>query len=144
MRVKRCAKFRPTNWHAGYWVTHFAPHVGARWSGEGVAYPGGSCLGCTLLACWEAGHDEPWLILTDLPASDANPAWYGWRMWIEQGFRALKRGCWGWHKTQMRESVRVARLWAVMAVASVYLVEVGGEGEPAHLPAVRGPLGTVW
>jgi hypothetical protein len=141
MRVKRCAKFRPTNWRRGYVLTHFAPHAGARWSGEGVAYPGGSHLGCTLLAAWEVGHDEPWLLLTDLPASGANPAWYGWRMWVEQGFRALKRGCWQWQRTQMRESVRVARLWAVMAVATVWAVEVGGEAQPAHVPPTRGPLG---
>lgn len=140
MRVKKCGKFRPTTWHKGYWMTHFAARVGARWSGEGVAYPTGERLGCTLLACWEAGHDEPWLILTDLPATGANPAWYAWRMWIEQGFRALKRGCWGWQRTRMRDPVRVARLWAVLAVATVYLVEVGGEGSSAHLPAIRGPL----
>jgi hypothetical protein len=140
MRIKRCAKFRPTNWHKGYPVTHFASHVGARWSGEGIAYPTGEQLGCTLLAFWEAGHDEPWLILTDLPAGNANPAWYAWRMWIEQGFRAIKRGCWQWHKTQMSEPVRVARLWAVIAVATVYAVEVGGEAGPAHVPPVRGPL----
>jgi hypothetical protein len=140
MRIKKCAKFRPTNWRKGYWVTHFAPRVGARWSGEGVAYPGGSQLVCTLLAAWEVGHDEPWLLLTDLPASGANPAWYGWRMWIEQGFRAIKRGCWQWHKTQMRQPIRVARLWAVIAVATLYAVEVGGEASPAQLPAIRGRL----
>ena len=97
-------------------------------------------LTCTLLACWEVGHDEPWLILTDLPASGSNPAWYAWRMWIEQGFRALKRGCWQWHRTQMSEPIRVARLWAVLAVATLYTAEVGGEAQPAELPPVRGPL----
>jgi len=140
MRVKRCAKFRPTHWRKGYPLTHFARHVGARWSGAGVAYPSGSHLECTLLAAWEPSYDEPWLILTDLGATGANPAWYGWRMWIEQGFRAIKRGGWQWQRTQMRESVRVARLWAVIAVATVYAVEVGGEAGPAHLPPVRGPL----
>lgn len=140
MRVKRCAKFRPTHWHKGYPLTHFAQHVGARWSGEGVAYPSGSHLGCTLLAAWEPGYDEPWLILTDLPSSGANPAWYGWRMWIEQGFRAIKRGGWQWHRTQMQEPARVARLWAVIAVATLWAVEVGGAAEPANVPAIRGPL----
>ena len=140
MRVKRCAKFRPANWHRGHPVTQFAARAGARWSGEGVAYPSGSHLGCTLLAAWEEGHDEPWLLLTDLPASGANPAWYGWRVWIEQGFRSVKRGCRGWHKTQMSEPARVARLWAVLAVATLYAVEAGGEAGPANLPPVRGPL----
>ena len=140
MRVKSCGHFRPAGWVRGRPMPHFASHVGARWSGEGVAYPTGSRLGCTLLASWEAGHDEPWLILTDLPAAGANPAWYAWRMWVEHGFRAIKRGCWQWHKTQMSEPIRAARLWAVLAVATVYTVEVGGEAGPANLPPVRGPL----
>lgn len=141
MRVQSGGHFRPAGWHRGHPMTHFAPRVGARWSGDGMAYPTGAALGCTLRACWDAGHDEPWVILTDLPGSAANPGWYGWRMWIEQGFRAVKRGCWGWHRTQMREPIRVARVWAVIAVATVYAVEVGGEGEPARVPPVRGPLG---
>jgi hypothetical protein len=86
------------------------------------------------------GHDEPWLILTDLPPAGANPAWYAWRMWIEQGFRAIKRGCWQWQRTQMHDPVRVARLWAVIAVATLYTVETGGEGEPTNVPPVGGPL----
>ena len=140
MRAKSCGKFRPANWQKGQFMNYFASRVGARWSGEGVAYPTGARLECTPLACWEVAHDEPWLILTDLPATGANPAWYGWRMWIEQGFRAIKRGGWQWHRTQMPEPVRVARLWAVIAVATLWAVEVGGEAGPAQVPAIRGPL----
>ncbi len=140
MRAKKCAKFRPAGWRDGHPLTHLAAHAGARWAGTGVAYPTGACPPCTLLACWEAGHDGPWLLLTDLPASAVNPAWYAWRMWIEQGFRAFRRGGWGRHRTQMREPTRVARLRAVLAVATVYAVEAGGEGGPADLPPVRGPL----
>lgn len=140
MRVKAGGKFQPATWHRGQLMNYFAPTVGRKWSGDGVAYPTGERLECTLLACWDEGHDEPWLILTDLPATGANPAWYGWRMWIEQGFRAVKRGCWGWHKTQMQEPVRVARLWAAISVATVYMVEVGGEAGPACVPPIRGPL----
>jgi hypothetical protein len=140
MRVKACGQFRPACWHRGQLMNYFASKVGGNWSGAGVAYPTGSRLECTLLASWGEGHDEPWLILTDLPASGANPAWYAWRMWIEQGFRAIKRGCWQWHRTQMSEPLRVARLWSVIAVATIYTVEVGGEAGAAKLPPVRGPL----
>ena len=94
MRVKAGGKFQPTTWHQGQLMSYFAPNVGRKWSGAGVAYPTGQRLACTLLASWDEGHDEPWLILTDLPVSGANPVWYAWRMWIEQGFRAIKRGCW--------------------------------------------------
>ena len=134
MRVKARGHFRPTNWRHGYRMNHFATHVGRKWFGAGVAYPSSNALDCTLLAWWEAGHEEPWLILTDLPVSGANVIWYAWRMWIEQGFRAMKRGCWQWQRTQMQDPVRVARLWAVLAVATIWSVEVGSESAPAELP----------
>lgn len=143
MRVKAGRNFQPTGWHRGYAMGHFARQVGGAWSGDGVAYPTGERLPCTLLASWDAGHDEPWLILTDLPAGGARPAWYAWRMWIEQGFRAIKRGVWQWHRTQMTDPARVARLWAVIAVATVYAVEVGGEAQPAELPDVPRTMSTL-
>jgi hypothetical protein len=136
MRVKAGGKFRPDGWHTGYGLARFAAAVGRRWAGAGVAYPTGNRLPCTLLAGWDAGHAEPWLILTDLPPAGANPAWYAWRMWIEQGFRAVKRGQWQWHRTRMADADRAARLWAVLAVATVWAVEAGGAGEPAGVPPV--------
>ena len=139
VRVKGRATFRPAGGHSGYRADHFAAQVGGVWSGEGVAYPAGDRRGCTLLASWGAGHDEPWLLLTDLPVTGGNAAWYAWRMWIEQGFRALKRGCGQWQRAQMSEPVRVARLWAVIAAATMYAVEVGGEAEPAGVPPAGGP-----
>ena len=54
-----------------------------------------------------------------------------------EGFRALKRGCGQWQRAQMSEPVRVARLWAVIAAATMYAVEVGGEAEPAGGPLSR-------
>lgn len=140
MRAKAAGHFQPADWHKGYPLRRFAAAVGRRWAGAGVAYPAGARLACTLLAVWEAGHAEPWLLLTDLPAAAANPAWYAWRMWVEQGFRAVKRGQWQWQRTQMTAPDRAARLWAVLAVATVWAVEVGGEGEPAAVPAVRAAL----
>jgi hypothetical protein len=121
----------------------FAAAAGRRWAGAGLAYPGGGRLGCTLLAFWEPGHAEPWLVLTDLPPAAANPAWYAWRMWVEQGFRAVKSGQWQWQRTRMADPERAARLWAVLALATVWAVAVGGEGEPAAVPEVARPLGAL-
>lgn len=135
MRVKAGGKFKPRGWHKGYWMKDFAPAAGRRWAGAGLAYPTGQKLPCTLLACWEAGHAEAWLILTDLPAA-ANPAWYAFRMWIEQGFKVIKSGCWQWQHTRMEDPQRAARLWAVLAVATLWLVEVGGEAEVLAVPAL--------
>ena len=63
-------------------------------------------------------------------------------MWIEQGFRAVKRGQWNWQRTRMADADRAARLWAVLAVATVWMVEIGDEGEPPEVPPVppRSPV----
>ena len=136
MRVKRSGTFRPEGWHHSHKVGKFAASEGRRWAGTGVAYPSGPKLRCTLLASWEEGREEAWLILTDLPPAGADVAWYAWRMWCEQGYRAIKRGQWGWHKTQMEDPARVARLWAVIALAMLWAVDVGKEAEAASLPEV--------
>jgi hypothetical protein len=101
-----------------------------------MAYPTGSRLPCTLLASWDEGHAEPWLVLTDLAASAAGPAWYAWRMRIGQGFRAVKLGQWDWQRARMADADRAARLCAALAVATIMMVEVGGQGEPPDVPPV--------
>ena len=62
-------------------------------------------------------------------------AWYGLRAWIEQGFKLTKRGGWQWQRTRMNPA-RAARLWLVVAVATLWLVSVGGVAEDAS-SAVR-------
>ena len=84
---------------------------------------------CTLLACWTAGHAEPWLLLTDLPPEAGNAVWYGLRTWIEQGFKIIKGGGWNWQKTRMEDPNRVERLWLVIAVATLWVVAVGAQDE---------------
>jgi hypothetical protein len=81
-------------------------------------------------ARWDAGDTEPWLILTDLAPERAAAAWYGMRSWIAGGFNDLKRGGWQWHQTKTRAS----RLWFAMAVAPLWVVSGGGEGD-AMVPA---------
>ncbi len=72
--------------------------------------------------------------MTDLEPATAQVAWYGMRSWIEQGFKRIKRGGWHWEQTKMTDPDRMARLWLVIAVATVWVVQVGGEAE-ATLPA---------
>jgi len=129
MRVKAQGKFRPAGWHTGYPLRQFVAAVGRRWTGHGLAYPSGSKLPCTLLACWEADHEEPWLVLTDLAPGAAAPGWYAWRAWIEQGFKRLKSGGWDLERTRMADPERVARWWAAVALATLWALEVGGSDE---------------
>jgi hypothetical protein len=68
------------------------------------------------------------------PAS-CDPCRSGQRMWIERGFKRTKRGGWPWQATRMSDPARADCLWVVIAVATRWLVSVGGEAEaPAKAP----------
>ena len=61
--------------HAWLALSQLVTRKGDRWRGRGVAWPTSSRLRCTLLACWEEGHEEPWLLVTDLGPRDATAVW---------------------------------------------------------------------
>ncbi len=88
-------------------------------------------LPCTLLARWDAGYRDPWLIVTDLPPDAADVAWYGLRTWIECGFKDSKRGGWHWEQTKMQDPRRAEWLWLVIAVTMLWTVAVGCVAEEA-------------
>ena len=110
----------------------FTPQPGSCWSGVGTAFKCPRChLRCTLLAIWQQGTAEPWFILTDLPAQMSDAAWYGLRMWIEHGFKTTKRGGWQWQYTRMVDPERAEHLWLAITTATLWLLSVGGEGDPS-------------
>ena len=141
MRVKQGGHFRPQGWMKSQAMKQFAPSVASRWRGRGVAWPSSSRLNCTLLACWEEGHEQPWLIVTDLMPGAAATLWYGWRNWIEQGFRDLKSDGWDLSKTRMTEPPRVARWWTAAALATLWVLEAGAEAQRLEIPATKTHVG---
>jgi hypothetical protein len=141
MRVKAVGQFRPEGWRRFVPMTRFANAVGRRWRGRGEAYqrpPARLC--CTLLACWGPGHEQAGLLLTDLPPQAARSAWYAFRSWIEQGFKVIKSAGGQWQQTRITDPARAERHWLAIAVATPWLVQVGGVAEsdvaPETLPAV--------
>ncbi|MEO9058810.1 MAG: hypothetical protein ABI396_11615 [Ktedonobacteraceae bacterium] len=64
---------------------------------------------------------------------EANVVWYGMRSWIEGGFKDTKRGGWQWHQTKMVDPARAERLWLAIAVATLWVLSVGGQAD-ASLP----------
>ena len=68
-------------------------------------------------------------MLTDLAPEAANVVWYSMRTWIECGFKDTKRGGWQWHQTKMTDPARASRLWLAIAVATLWVVSVGGEAD---------------
>ncbi len=127
VRPDGMATFRP--------LATLAPHHGSAWCGRVTLFSSPeSQVACTLLARWDDAYAEAWLIATDLAPAVADAAWYGMRSWIEGGFKDIKRGGWQWHQTKMTDPARAARLWLAMAVATLWVVSVGGEAD-ATLPA---------
>lgn len=100
---------------------------GQHWSGQVTCFPSNP-LDCTLLARWDEGYSDPWLILTDLLPNGADISWYGFRAWIECSYRDLKSDGWQWHHTRLRNPERAERHWLAMSVALIWILTLGGGG----------------
>jgi Transposase DDE domain len=136
LRINRQGQYCPQGASTFRPLKEVVPRVGQAWSGPVTCFATKERqLVCTLLARWDAGYREPWLIVTDLPKSAADVAWYGLRAWIECGYKDSKRGGWQWQATKMTSPARAERLWLVLAVATLWVVSVGCEAEAALPPA---------
>jgi hypothetical protein len=113
-----------------------AGYRGRVWQAEVVCFQATARLTCTLGVMWDSDQQEPWLLLTDLPPSAVSPTWYGLRMWIEEGFKALKSGGFHWERTRMTDPARAERLWLVLALATLRCAaaDLGAEPPPRHAP----------
>ena len=123
---------------AGIGCASWCASVGQSWRGRGTAFVSSERrLACTLVAWWGEGYTDPWFLLTDLAPEGCDAAWYGLRGWCEQGFKCFKRGGWQWQYTQMSAPDRAARLWLALAVATLWMVSVGGALEVGPRPRPR-------
>ena len=134
LRINQGGKARPLGMDSYHWLATFAPVPGYWWSGQVRCFTEASSrLDCTLVVCWDEVHEERWFIVTDLLPAQADIAWYAMRAWIECGFKDTKRGGWNWHHTKMTDPRRAERHWLVMAVATLWVISVGGEVD-ANVP----------
>jgi hypothetical protein len=130
LRINRQGHYRPQASPVFRPLTQVVSRLGQRWAGPVVCFTTPARqLTCTLLARWDVGYREPWLVLTDVPATGTDIAWYGLRAWIECGFKDSKRGGWHWEQTKMTNPARAERLWLAMAVATLWTVSVGCQAE---------------
>jgi Transposase DDE domain len=108
------------------------------WAAEGFKNDGGR-LECTSVGYAGPGSAEPWLIVTDLAPEVAKASWYGSRGWIEQGFKRVKGGGWRLPRTRISRCERSERVWLAVAVATLWVLEVGGEAEVVEQGQGRPP-----
>jgi hypothetical protein len=144
MRIRPDATFAPQG-HKRRPAKTLLPGPGHAWVGAGTAFKHRDVRRQgTLVAVWGAAHAAPWLVLTDLAPEAVGVGWYGLRVWVELGFRALKSLGWQWERTRRLDAERVARHWLVLAVATLTTLAYGTRVEEADwhgLPpaAVRTP-----
>jgi len=128
LRIHTGGSFRPTGATCWRPLTTLVPCPGTTWRGTGLALTRHQ-VACTFLARWDEGDKDPWLILSALPPEASDAGWYGLRAWIAQGLKITQRAGWPWHRTRMRDPDRAARLWLAVAVATLWLLSVGGATE---------------
>jgi hypothetical protein len=136
MRLQRQGNYQLLGQDRWRDIKSVVTEAGMAWSGEVVCFKGESVHG-TLMGRWEEGQKEPWLVLTDLAPAECDCVWYGLRMWIEHGFKDLKRGGFHWEQTKMAQAERIERHWLVMAVATLWVVSVGGAAEEAAVSGLE-------
>jgi hypothetical protein len=107
---------------------------GLLWSGQVICFQTNP-LPCTLLARWDIGYKDPWLILTDLAPSQADPLWYRLRSSTECVYRDIKSDGWQWQHTRLLDPNRAERLLLAIAVATLWMVMLGGDAENQLLSA---------
>lgn len=132
MRVRGDTVFQPLG-GCRQPAVKLVPGPGHAWVGRGTAFRAArKHRSGTLLVVWAEEQTEPWLVLTDLSPEDAGVCWYGLRVWIELGFRALKGVGWQWQHTRRTNPDRVARHWLVLAVAMLWVTAYGTRAEDAE------------
>ena len=127
LRMRRNGTFCPAATGVYQPLTSLVPRPGTEWSGEGTAFKvkGSRIESAVVLAYWHPDATEAWFLLPDLLPDSVDPGWYALRMWIEQGFRTLKRGGWQWEQTRRTDTRRTERLWLTLSVATLWSLNVG-------------------
>ncbi len=133
LRINSGGKYRLAPTSAFRPLADLVPQAGDVWSGVVECFKSNPLV-CTLLARRDTVHTDPWLSVTDLPPAQADVCWYALRAWIESDFKDTQRGGWQWQHTQITDPARAARPWLAIAVATWWVVSVGGEAD-ATLPA---------
>jgi hypothetical protein len=78
-----------------------------------------------LLAHWQVGEAEPWLLATNLPHRRITLQVYGRRMWIEEMFGDLKGHGFDLESTHLQHVSRLSRLTLAVVLLYVWLVSIG-------------------
>lgn len=78
-----------------------------------------------LLAYWQPGEKQPWLLATNLPTQRQTLVTYRRRMWVEEMFADFKRHGFDLESTHLRHFSRLSRLTLCVALLYLWCVAFG-------------------
>ncbi|NJO83855.1 MAG: transposase [Blastochloris sp.] len=131
-RIANGSTVRPVGWDHACRPATLVPQPGQAWIGPATVFGPDARQHGTLIVVWGEGHKDRWVLLTTLAPDAVEHSWYGLRMWIELGFRALKSMGWQWQRTRRTDPARVSRHWLVLAVATLWVLGCGTRTEDAE------------
>lgn len=129
MRLTNQGYFRPNDQEHWYRLKDLLPGPGRYYLGQGHLFKTDP-MACTLIALWEEGYSEPWLLMSDLAVAHIYGTFYGLRAWIEQGFRTIKSGAYHSERLRVVDPERAERIWLVLAVSMLWTHAIEGSSEP--------------
>ncbi len=80
---------------------------------------------CTLSACWDAECEEPWFLISDLPASPKTTALYAFRMRVEATFQDTKSRRWCIESSQLCNARHLNRWLLVIFLSFWWTTHLG-------------------
>jgi hypothetical protein len=80
-----------------------------------------------LLAHWQKGEREPWLLATNLSTPRATLRAYRRRMWVDEMFGDFKRNGFDLESSHLRHFLRLSRLTLMVAFLYLWLVARGSQ-----------------
>jgi hypothetical protein len=102
-----------------------APRRGSQWCGCARVFKKAGWRRTNVVACWRSDEEEPWLLITDLPATGHRCRQYRKRMRQEQAFRDEKSQGFRWRQSRVNDPDHAQRLLLIMALAMAWLLWLG-------------------
>jgi len=106
-------------------LADLASRRGQGWCGRAEVFKKAGWRWVHVVAWWAPQADEPWLLITDLPATRQRCRQYRKRMGQEQSFRDEKSHGFHWNDSRIRDPAHASRLLLLMALAMTWLIYLG-------------------
>lgn len=113
--VRRSWRSSYRDWQRG---CDFLLTSGTSWYGKVLLWKEHG-FACTLSACWDPEFEEPWFLISDLPASSRLVALYAFRMRVEATFQDTKSRRWCIESSQLCD-VRHLNRWLLVIFLSFW------------------------